>query len=163
MNTNNILQYEEVKILKDRIDELKNDILEGVRIRSRMSEQVEGEKVSAFLIKQQAGVKTRKMMSQIKTEAEIIENLDSNVILKEKDSISLYVRKYYEKLYGKENYNVEHQNFFLQFITKTLSDHERRILELEVTQNEIYKTIKDMNLNKAPGIDGIPIEFYLKY
>ena len=163
MNTNNILQYEEVKILKDRIDELKNDILEGVRIRSRMSEQVEGEKVSAFLIKQQAGVKTRKMMSQIKTEAGIIENLDSNVILKEKDSISLYVRKYYEKLYGKENYNVEHQNFFLQFITKTLSDHERRILELEVTQNEIYKTIKDMNLNKAPGIDGIPIEFYLKY
>ena len=43
--------YNDVKLLKDRIDDLKNEILEGVKIRSRIQEQEEGERVSAFLIK----------------------------------------------------------------------------------------------------------------
>ena len=32
-----------------------------------------------------------------------------------------------------------------------------------VSESEIFKAIKDMNLKKAPGLDGIPIEFYLIY
>ena len=33
----------------------------------------------------------------------------------------------------------------------------------EVSQNEIFKAINDMNINRAPGIDGIPVEFYIQY
>ena len=36
MNITGTIRYDEVKILKDRIDELKLEILEGVRIRSRL-------------------------------------------------------------------------------------------------------------------------------
>ena len=48
LNLTGELDYGEVKILKDRINELKNDILEGVKIRNRMDEKVEGERVSAY-------------------------------------------------------------------------------------------------------------------
>ena len=36
-------KYDEIRLLKSRIDYLKNEILEGVKIRSRISEQIEGE------------------------------------------------------------------------------------------------------------------------
>ena len=157
------LDYDEIKNLKSRIDELKSNILEGVKIRSRLKEQMEGEKVSAFLIKQQASSKSRKLINSIKTEDNIVENLEADIILKDKNSISLYIRKYYEKLYKEEFYDEEFQNWFLQFVNKFLTEQEIRLLETMVTQKEIFEFILDMNVNKAPGVDGIPIEFYVKY
>ena len=163
VNLTGNLEYDEVKILKNRIDELKSNILEGVKIRSRLKEQIDGEKVSAFLIKQQASAKSRKLISSIKTEANIVENLDSDVILKDKDSISLYIKNYYAKLYENESYDENYQNLFLQYVDKTLTEQEVKLLETNVTEKEIFECIKDMNTNKAPGIDGIPIEFYEKF
>ena len=88
LNISGTLQYSEVKLLKERIDELKNEILEGVKVRSRIEEQVEGEKVSAFLIKKQANVKSQKLLNAIKTEENIMENLEPDIVLKDKNSIS---------------------------------------------------------------------------
>ena len=45
------LNYLEVKMLKDRINQIKTLILEGVKIRARVAEQIEGEKVSNHLIR----------------------------------------------------------------------------------------------------------------
>ena len=42
------MQYSELKILKDRIEDIKNEILEGVKIRSRIKEQEEGGKYLQF-------------------------------------------------------------------------------------------------------------------
>ena len=163
VNLTGNLQYEEVKMLKDRIDELKNEILEGVKIRARINEQVEGERVSAYLMKQQAKVKAGKMITSLKSEENIMENLGSNVTLKGKDSINMYIGKYYEKLYDEENFDTEYQEWFLNYVNKTLTDNEINKLGENVSNSEILKAIKDMNINKAPGLDGIPVEFYIKY
>ena len=163
VNLTGNLQYGEVKMFKDRIDELKNEILEGVKIRSRINEQVEGERVSAYLIKQQAKVKAGKMITSLKSEENIMDNLSSDVILKGKDRIKMYIEKYYEKLYQEENFEMDYQEWFLNFVNKTLTENEINSLGTNVTSTEIFNAIKDMNVNKAPGLDGIPIEFYLKY
>ena len=34
---------------------------------------------------------------------------------------------------------------------------------VDISQIENFKTIKDMNSSRVPGIDGIPVEFYVKY
>ena len=128
-----------------------------------MNEQVEGQRVSAYLIKQQAQVKSRKLIDSLKTEDNVVENLGADVILKGKDSVNMYIEKYYEKLYGSEDSDVEYQEWFLNFVDNTLTENEINSLLKNVTNDEIFKAIKDMNLNKAPGIDGIPIEFYLKF
>ena len=38
------MNYKDVKEIKDRINAIKTEILEGVKIRNRMQEQIEGEK-----------------------------------------------------------------------------------------------------------------------
>ena len=69
----------------------------------------------------------------------------------------------YEKLCDEEPYDESQQNFFLDLITDKFDDNDKHTLESEPTENEIYTAIKNLNPNKAPGIDGIPIEFYQKY
>ena len=53
------MNYSDVKELKDRINLIKMEILEGVKTRSRIQEQVEGEKVSAYLIGKQNTIKSK--------------------------------------------------------------------------------------------------------
>ena len=47
-NKSGQIEYSEVKQIKDRINDLKNNILEGVKIRARIQEQIEGEKISTY-------------------------------------------------------------------------------------------------------------------
>lgn len=163
INLTGNLQYGEVKLLKDRIDEIKSEILEGVKVRARINEQVEGERVSAFLIKQQARIKSRKLITSLISEENIMENLNSNVTLKGKDSINMYIGNYYEKLYEEEDFDGEYQEWFMNYVNKSLTTNEIASLCENVSESEFFKAIKDMNLKKAPGLDGIPIEFYLIY
>ena len=160
INLTGNLQYGEVKLLKDRIDEIKSEILEGVKVRARINEQVEGERVSAFLIKQQARIKSRKLITSLISEENIMENLNSNVTLKGKDSINMYIGNYYEKLYKEEDFDGEYQEWFMNYVTKTLTTNEIASLCKNVSESEIFKAIKDMNLKKAPGLDGRGVYSY---
>jgi len=44
-----------------------------------------------------------------------------------------------------------------------LSDDDNGLLKREITENELYDTLKCMHKNKSPGPDGIPVEFYLEF
>ena len=163
LNIEGRIDYMKVKDLKDRINNIKNEILEGVNIRSRIEEQLKGEQISTFLINKQSNVKTRQFMNNIKCEPNIIENLAEGTILTNKDSIELYVCKYYQLLYKEEPSDVNEQEFFLNCIENIFTDEDLAELNKDVTEHEIYLSIKNMNLNKSPGIDGLPTEFYLCY
>ena len=162
-NIENKIDYNRVKNFKNRISEIKNEILEGVKIRSRIEEQLQGEKVSNFLIKKQAQIKKKQYISKIKSEPNILDNLEEGILLENSDIIELYINKYYEKLYKNEPFDETLQNKFLDLINNKISDAEKETLETNVTEDEIYTAVKNLSTNKAPGIDGIPIEFYQKY
>jgi len=84
-------------------------------------------------------------------------------ILKNSDSILLYVRNYYESLLGnKDKGDVDLQTVFLDHIRESVTPHENEDLIKEVTSLELKKLINCMNKNKTPGIDGLPVEFYCK-
>ena len=163
LNKTGQMDYQEVKRLKDRISSIKTDILEGVKVRSRIQEQVEGEKISAYLVGRQSTIKSKKLMSEIQVEENIVNNVTAGTILNKKESIEWYVNNYYGKLYEKENSDNELQMWFLQFIEEKIPQIDKQLLEKEITEKEIYNAIKDLSSNKSPGIDGIPNEFYLKY
>ncbi|CAL4162002.1 unnamed protein product, partial [Meganyctiphanes norvegica] len=157
------LKYVEIQQLKDRITVIKNNILEGVKVRARIQEQIEGEKVSNFLISKQANIKTKKAIHTIKVEDGIVDKLTPGTKLNKKDNIEWYITKYYEKLYKKEMSDDKLQTWFLQFIEEKISNNISNVLDREVDNDEIYQAIKKLNANKSPGLDGIPNEFYLKY
>ena len=149
--------------LKDRIDNLKTEILNGVRIRSRIDEQLQGEKVSAYLIKQQMNVKCTKLFSSITAEAGVIDNVGEGTVITGKDAVEMYIKKYYENLYKKEHLDENSQDWFLSFVTRQIDQADSALLGKNVTMTEVYEAIKDMKTNKSPGIDGLPIEFYVKF
>ena len=55
------------------------------------------------------------------------------------------------------------QNHFLSFINNELNDEDRAILSAPLTKDELLNVIKSTAVNKTPGIDGIPVEFYLQF
>ena len=165
-NKNNIssnIDYSKVKAIKNRISNIKAEILEGVKIRSRVDEQLKGETVSTFLIQKQAQIKKKQLVTEIVSEANIVDNLDEGVVLNTKDSIEHYIRKYFEKLYEEETFDENEQKYFLEFINEKLNETDRDLLRIEVTEKEILIAIKGLSTNKSPGNDGIPVEFYSKF
>ena len=162
-NIENKIDYDKVRYLKNKISEIKSNILEGVKIRSRVEEQLKGETISTFLIKKQAQIKKKQYITEIKSEADIINNLNEGVTLNNKDIIELYIYKYYEKLYDEEPFDEVEQNAFLNLINNKLNENDKETLGKDLTEFEIFTAIKNLNVNKAPGIDGISIEFYQKY
>ena len=129
LNKTGQMDYQEVKRLKDRISSIKTDILEGVKVRSRIQEQVEGEKISAYLVGRQSTIKSKKLMSEIQVEENIVNNVTAGTILNKKESIEWYVNNYYGKLYEKENSDNELQMWFLQFIEEKIPQIDKQLLE----------------------------------
>ena len=163
LNKTGEMNYSEVKGIKDRISAIKAELLEGVKIRSRMQEQLEGEKVSAYLLRKQNSIKSKKLITEIQVEDNIVENMNAGSTLNSKDSIEWYVNKYFEKVYKKENADDRFQSWFLQFLDCKLTELDKQSLGEQVTEEEIANAVKFLNCNKSPGIDGIPSDFYLKF
>ena len=46
---------------------------------------------------------------------------------------------------------------------RKLTEQQKEILDQEVGKDEMYTTLKYMKLGKAPGIDGMMVEFYLEF
>ena len=162
-NKSQIIDYDKEKFLKNRINELKLEILEGVKIRSRILDETEGEKVSAYLIGKQAKLKSKELITTIKAEKDIMNNVQPGTILNNKSSIELYVKNYYKKLYSKEECNENLKEWFLSHVTEKLTELDREILDEEIKDKEIFDAISSTKQGKSPGIDGLPIEFYLEY
>ena len=55
------------------------------------------------------------------------------------------------------------QSIFLQYVDRPLNDYEKISCDRDVTEEEIFKVIKQLKLNKSPGDDGIVSEFYICY
>ena len=54
-----------------------------------------------------------------------------------------------------------HQDLFDNLNIPKITDDEKQNLEKPFSKQEIFDVIKSMKLNKTPGFDGLPIEFYI--
>ena len=161
MHVNGSLDMTEVNRLKSKINTLKESILEGIKIRARVKEQVEGEKPSVSLLGKQNKSKFKPIFTQIKTE-QCTKTYPKNEILTSQESISEYITEYFENIYQNSIIDVEKQEWFLSFIKPSIDECDNRNLTRSIEEDEILFIIKSFSLNKSPGIDGLPIEFYLK-
>ena len=82
---------------------------------------------------------------------------DSGREITDQKSILEEMRTFYAELYSKDD-SVK----FVEINEKNIkiSDEERHSLEGQLTLGEISKVAKELNRNKSPGTDGLPIELY---
>ena len=141
---------ENINKIKLRINDIQNDICEGIKVRAKVDDHLKGEQVSAYLLGKEKG--GRSFLNKIKRD-------DGSEITNPK-AILDYVRKYYENLFKKENCDVISQDECLKSISKVIGEPENKILTEIVNEKEVYAVLRCMKNRKSPGLDGLPVEFY---
>ena len=77
-----------------------------------------------------------------------------------KEIIDEIAQPFYSKLYSKKTTKKLSQVQALQSISKKFSCKSRDFLEKDFNKKEVKSAIKALGAGKAPGIDGLPIEYY---
>ena len=71
-----------------------------------------------------------------------------------------HVQRFYTKLYSCDQINPLEQNFFVNNLKAGLSDQQKENLKIDFSEFENETAISQMAKGKAPGPNGLSIEFY---
>ena len=145
----------ELEFLKQQTKEYYENQLQAVKIRSRIKCFEEGEKSTRFFFNTERKNASDKIWTKIKCkDGSYSSNI--SVILNEQ-------KMFYETLFTSEGSNEPEAYSLLDKVDKVLNEEEKVICDAEITEQEIYNTIKLLKTNKSPGDDGIVSEFYKEY
>ena len=143
----------EIKRIKCRIETIRDELAEGIKIRTRMKDLQSGEKISKYLIGKQRERAVKKVMTCVRDK--------NGTELRSFPAIQKCFTQFYSELYTCDVGDQDTQNMFLGNLENKLDDFDREILEEDFDKLEIYHTMKRFARNRTPGIDGLPIEFYI--
>ena len=151
----------ELMDLEAQLNKIVDFETEGLITRSRCRWAEEGEKSSKYFCNLEKRMSEKKSINRIRTADQSIVT-DKNKVLEE-------IQNFYDKLYSDVNrchFNSEGTccNRLLDSLNiPKLSDENKSLLDQPLTKNEVFRTISSMNLNKSPGLDGLPVEFYVVF
>ena len=156
-NTPSIDILEEITVIKTQLEDIFLEKAQGTLIRSRCKHVLEHEKPSKYFLNLERANNNRKNIKSLKVNGE--KTCDPEKILDAQ-------KKFFFNLY------TEPQNTFNDLCSDTymgkldlpqISKSSRQNCEKAITLSEIETAIKSLPLNKTPGPDGLPIEFYKKF
>ena len=142
-----IQQIEKIKL---DIDDIMTYKAKGAMIRSRANWYQLGEKPTKYFLKLEQANYVRKNRFRLIVNGQL--TTDQKEILNAQ-------KEFYEKLY--EYQEIEYDKNYLKGLqAPAISYLQRASLDAPITILEIQKAVNDMKLDKTPGADGLPIEFY---
>ena len=145
-NDQNLKEVEEIKV---EINKIMDDKTKSAMLRSKVDWFMYGEKSSSFFFNLEKYNYTRKNRNRLMRE-------DGTVTTNPREILDEQF-KFYNRLFTgviQEDYS-----FLDQLDAPKINDMEREEADKVITLDEIKRAIKDMDFNKVPGPDGIPIEF----
>ena len=155
MDEDNLSKYDSVK---NELDEIYDNIAEGMRIRSKCDWYEHGEKSTIFFLnleKQRGSQNTIKKL--------VIDDKE----ITEQTHILEHIREFYETLFKtrEQKTKIEMENFLSDVDIPKLSKiqnlkNQIRLCEENVTERDLYNSLKSMQSDKSPGNDGLTKEFY---
>ena len=86
--------------------------------------------------------------------------IKKNEIIKTNSEILKECSKFYQNLYSKQQNCKETQNEILNNLPNLMKNELNEQLTKSINKNELKQAIYQMENDKSPGIDGIPVEFY---
>ena len=147
----------EVKVteIENEIKVIYNAKSTGAQIRARIQHLEEGEKNTKYFLSLEKSRQNRKTITSLIINGQRVttsdEILDSEV-------------KFYEKLYStRDTHNNIEQYLNNIKIDHLLSEEEANTCEGQISLNECSEALHGMKLNKSPGLDGLTVEFYIKF
>ena len=139
--------------IKEKEEELKNYQNSGnlIRVKNKTLNKIysKGKELNR---KQEFEKGISKFIFKIKT---------NNIEYTEKKDILNEIQNFYQNLYNSQNIPDTNIHKYLEdFSPPTLNDNQKNNIGSFITEKEIDNAIKEMNLNKSPGSDGLTAEFY---
>lgn len=126
----------------------------GAQIRSRAKWVEEGEVSSKYFLN----------LEQINITNNTIKCLqkEDGTYTKTEDEILKEQHKFYKNLYQDDKIAEEDMNLYLNNLKEhiKLNEEEKQSLEGNINEEECIQALNLMKLNKSPGSDGLPVEFY---
>ena len=153
-SSENLRKYES---LKSDLELIYDHIAEGVRLRSKYDWYEQGEKSTKFFLnlEKQRGNQNR-IRKLIVNEKEI--NNETEILNQ--------IKLFYETLFQKPSlkYSTDNINHFLNTLDIPKLSADKIILsDIELTEKDLYDSMKSMKNDKSPGNDGLTKEFYVTF
>ena len=147
--------------LSDHITDLekeRNEILDykwrGQVVRARQSWLVSGERNTKLFFNLEKQNYYEKNRQQIRLKCGKITSSNQEIL---KEQVC-----YYKELYTTKNIKID-ENYLNGLNLMKISEEERNEMEQDITMSEVEKALREMELGKVCGLDGIPSEFLLHF
>ena len=138
-----------------QLEEIDITAARGAQIRSRTRWVEDGESSSAFFLRQERKCGIDRTISALRQEDGSVVNSPEDLC----DSFS----SFYSSLFSSEAVDPRAQDSLFEAMESTLSGDQADACEGLLTSEECFVALKGMAHKKAPGIDGLPMEFYIKF
>ena len=131
-----------------------DEMVSGAQIRARINVIEKGEASAKFYDGLEKARQTENVIRSLK--------LADGSVTNENREILAEMGRFYAKLYTSKQCNANLVGQYLDNIKlhRTLPENKKLSIEAMPEAGEFRKVIQNMNDNKSPGCDGIPIEFY---
>ena len=126
----------------------------GIFIRSKTQYYEEFERPTKYFYNLQNSNKQKSTIYELRH--------GDNVISDQTEILNIS-HSFYQELYTKQATCSKSQNKILQNINKSLTQEQRDALEQPLSVIELFKALLKMKPGKSPGIDGLPMEFYMVF
>ena len=136
--------------------DIHHEELKGAQVRSRVEYLENEEKPTPFFLRLEKENGKKNLINSLEIDGKII--IEQNEIMSE-------CTEFYKQLFDQNDAEEEAIDHFFNNIVKipTLEPHKIEVCEGDITFDELFSAYKQMPNNKAPGIDGLPAEFYKKF
>ena len=141
--------------LHSQLAEHQSKLKRGVLVRSREQVILNEEKPTKFFYEQERQRQQHKHITSLTTHAHGHTNTYTD-----QPNISRIIHEFYSDLYCSHPVDVTAQDSILASNTCALTSTQVSMLERPITPDELFHTILEVETNKSPGLDGLPIEFY---
>ena len=141
-------------MLRERIEKLYEEKVEGIIVRSRARWHEHGEKNSNFFFNLEKRNHIKKHIRKLRL---------SGVITTDPFEILDAGKTFYENLYKSKRNSWQQNEQYFNFEDlpmPTLSNELRQSGEGAISLEECTEVLNSFPLNKVPGNDGLPVEFY---
>ena len=139
-------------LAKNQLSNLDQRDLDAVKIRAKARFAEEGEKSTRYFYSLEKKKQADKCIQKLTKE-----NLDTVTSTRD---LLIETRAFYKKLYTADIIHPDTQETFFNIHIPQLSASDQHSCELPLSTSELEKSLKQMENNKSPGIDGLTTNFY---
>ena len=144
----------EIETLKEELQNIRKNKMQGVLVRSRAKIIEEDEKPTTFFCNLEKYNYTSKIVPKLET--------DDGKIITDQHEILNETKKFYENLYASkisQLIDIDLHELFKNNDIKKLNKDESNSIEGPITYHEAALILKAMSNNRSPGSDGFSAEF----